>query len=130
MHENVIFSPISGGGRTPATPYAGSATVISKLQKCVSGLDRWCISNKMVLGIDKFRTLFISKSQKKSKQQANYHLANVKISNTTIDEVRSTKLLCVNVDETLSWCMQVGLVKNVFLLKKIRKLETVITFYE
>ena len=26
MHENLIFSPITGGGRTPGTPYAGSAT--------------------------------------------------------------------------------------------------------
>ena len=26
MHENAIFSPIRGGGRTPGTPYAGSAT--------------------------------------------------------------------------------------------------------
>ena len=28
MHENSIFSPITegGGGRTPGTPYAGSAT--------------------------------------------------------------------------------------------------------
>ena len=27
MHENSIFSPITGGGgRTPSTPYAGSAT--------------------------------------------------------------------------------------------------------
>ena len=28
MHENAIFSPIRGGGRTPGTPYAGSATDI------------------------------------------------------------------------------------------------------
>ena len=26
MHENAIFSPIRGGGRTRGTPYAGSAT--------------------------------------------------------------------------------------------------------
>ena len=26
MHENSIFSPITGGGRTPGTPCAGSAT--------------------------------------------------------------------------------------------------------
>ena len=26
MHENSIFSPITGGGRTPGTPYAESAT--------------------------------------------------------------------------------------------------------
>ena len=25
MHENAIFSPIRGGGRTPGTPYARSA---------------------------------------------------------------------------------------------------------
>ena len=29
MHENAIFQPIrGGGGRTPGTPYAGSATDI------------------------------------------------------------------------------------------------------
>ena len=29
MHENSIFLPImGGGGRTPGTPYAGSATVL------------------------------------------------------------------------------------------------------
>ena len=28
MHENAIFPPIRGGGRTPGTPYAGSATGI------------------------------------------------------------------------------------------------------
>ena len=27
MHENAIFPPITGGGRTPGSPYAGSATV-------------------------------------------------------------------------------------------------------
>ena len=27
MHENAIFPPITGGGRTPGTPYAESATV-------------------------------------------------------------------------------------------------------
>ena len=27
MHENAIFSPIRGGGRTAAPPYAGSVTV-------------------------------------------------------------------------------------------------------
>ena len=26
MHENALFSPIRGGGRTPGTFYAGSAT--------------------------------------------------------------------------------------------------------
>ena len=28
MHKNAIFSPIRGGGRTPGTPYAASATGI------------------------------------------------------------------------------------------------------
>ena len=32
MHENAIFSPRRGGGRTPGTPYAGSAT---DLYNCV-----------------------------------------------------------------------------------------------
>ena len=27
-HENAIFLPIGGGGSTPSTPYAGSATVL------------------------------------------------------------------------------------------------------
>ena len=63
---------------------------------------------------------------------------NVKISNTIIDEVRSTKLLGVNVDNTLSRGMQVAQVKKctsyrLFLLRKNRKylpLETRIKFYD
>ena len=32
MHENAIFSPRRwGGGRTPGTPYAGSATATASL---------------------------------------------------------------------------------------------------
>ena len=34
MHENTIFSPIKGGGRTPGTPYAGSATGRSITATC------------------------------------------------------------------------------------------------
>ena len=36
MHENAIFSPRRGGGRTPGTPYAGSATVVATIN-CVVG---------------------------------------------------------------------------------------------
>ena len=31
MHENAIFSQRRGGGRTPGTPYAGSATELIHL---------------------------------------------------------------------------------------------------
>ena len=66
----------------------------------------------MVLSIEKTKTLFISNSQTNSRQKANNHFENVKISNTTIDEVDSTKLKGVYVDKTLYWCMQVVQVKN------------------
>ena len=39
--------------------------IINKCQKCASSLDSWCISNKMVLSIQKTKKLFISNSQKK-----------------------------------------------------------------
>ena len=35
MRENSIFSPITGGGRTPGTPYAGSATDSSNANKSI-----------------------------------------------------------------------------------------------
>ena len=76
--------------------------IINKLRKCACRLDRWCTSHKMVLSIEKTKKIFISNSQTNSKQRANNHLANVKISNTTIDEVDSTKLLGVIVDKILS----------------------------
>ena len=49
----------------------------------------------------------------------------MKICNTTIDEVDSTKLLGVDVDKTLSLCTQVAMVTKctsyrLFFLKKIR----------
>ena len=66
----------------------------------------------MVLSIEKTKTLFISNSQANTQQKANNHLENVKISNTTIDEVDSTKLQGVYVDKTIYWCMQVVQVKN------------------
>ena len=37
--------------------------IIDKLQNCANSLDRWCISNRMVLSIEKTKTLFISNSQ-------------------------------------------------------------------
>ena len=88
--------------------------IIDKLQNSANSLDRWCISNKMVLNIEKTKTLFISNSQPNSQQKANNHFENVKISNTMIDEVDtcSTKLSGVIVDKTLSWCMQVAQVKK------------------
>ena len=81
----------------------------------------------MVLSIDKTKTLFISNSQPNSQQKANNHFENVKISNTMIDEVDSTKLLGVNVDKTLSWRMQVARVKNAPLIDYsfLRKLENI-----
>ena len=89
------------------------------------------------MSIEKTKTLFISNSQPNAQQKANNHFENVKISNTMIDEVDS-KLLGVNVDKTLSWCMQVAQVKKctsyrLFILKKIRKYLTLkirITFYD
>ena len=92
----------------------------------------------MVLSIKKTKTLFISNSQPNAQQKANNHFENVNISNTTIDEVDSTKLLDVNVDKTLPWFMQAAQVKKctsyrLFFLKKIRKylpLETRIKFYD
>ena len=100
--------------------------IIDKLQNCANSLDRWCISNKMVLSIEKTKTLFISYSQPNSQQKASSHFENVKIISTIIDEVDSTILLGVNVDKTLSWCIQVAQVKKCtsyrsFTLKKIRK---------
>ena len=76
--------------------------IIKKLQECAVSLDRWCLQNKMVLSIEKTKTLFISNREKSVQINTNCNLANVKIGNTIIDEVNSTKLLGVNVDNTLS----------------------------
>ena len=100
--------------------------IIDQLQNCANSLDIWCRSNKIVLSREKIKMLFISNSQTNSQQKSNNHFKNVKISNTTIDEVDNTKLLGVNVDKKLSWCMQVAQVKKgtsyrLFILKKIRK---------
>ena len=73
---------------------------------------RLCLQNKMVLSIEKTKTLFISNREKSVHINTNCNLANVKIGNTIIDEVNSTKLLGVNVDNTLSWTMQVAQVKK------------------
>ena len=56
----------------------------------------------MVLSIEKTKTLFISNREKSVQINTNCNSANVKIGNTIIDEVNSTKLLGVNVDNTLS----------------------------
>ena len=81
----------------------------------------------MVLSRDKIKMLFISNSQANSQQKPNNHFKNVKISNTTIDEVHSTKLLGVNVDKRLSWCMQVAQVKKAPFIDYsfLRKLENI-----
>ena len=100
-------------------------------------MDRWCLENKIVLSIKKTKTLFISNREKSVQINTNCNLANVKIGNTIIDEVNSTKLLGVNVDNNLSWTMQVAQVKKctsyrLFLFIKIRKylpLETKIKYY-
>ena len=92
----------------------------------------------MVLSIEKTKTLFISNRGKSVLINTNCNLANVKIDNTIIDEANSTKLLGVNVGNTLSWTMQVAHVKKctsyrLFLFRKIRKylsLETRIKYYD
>ena len=92
----------------------------------------------MVLSIEKTKTLFISNREKSVQINTNCNLANVKIGNTIIDEVNSTKLLGVNVDNTLSWTMQVAQGKKctsyrLFLFRTIRKylpLETRIKYYD
>ena len=92
----------------------------------------------MVLSIEKTKTFFISNREKSVQINTNCNLANVKIGNTIIDEVNSTKLLGVNVDNNLSWTMQVAQVKKctsyrLFLFRKIRKylpLETRIKYYD
>ena len=112
--------------------------IIKKLQECAVSLDRWCLQNKMVLSIEKTKTLFISNREKSVQINTNCNLANVKIGNTIIDEVNSTKLLGVNIDNTLSWTMQVAQVKKCtsyrsFLFRTIRKylpLETRIKYYD
>ena len=100
--------------------------IINKLQDAACSLDRWCLSNKMVLSIEKTKTLFISSRQKTAQNKAHHDLGSIKISNTIIDEVDCTKLLGVNIDNTLSWSAQVAQVKKctsyrLFLLRKIRK---------
>ena len=100
--------------------------IIKKLQECAVSLDKWCLQNKMVLSIEKTKTLFISNREKSVQINTNCNLADVKIGNTIIDEVNSTKLLGVNVDNTLSWTMQVAQVKKctsyrLFLFRTIRK---------
>ena len=65
MHENAIFSPIRGGGRTPGTPYAGSATEVSCCNiKCrlnainlifLHHIDSY-IRHLLVSGLDHFHT--------------------------------------------------------------------------
>ena len=112
--------------------------IIKKLQECAVSLDRWCLQNKMVLSIEKTKTLFISNREKSVQINTNCNSANVKIGNTIIDEVNSTKLLGVNVDNTLSWTMQIAQVKKctsyrLFLFRTIRKylpLETRIKYYD
>ena len=39
MHENAIFSPIRGGGRTPGTPYDGPAIAMSQHENRTSAAD-------------------------------------------------------------------------------------------
>ena len=102
--------------------------IIEKLQECAVSLDRWCLENKMVglLSIEKTKTLFISNREKSVQINTNCNLANVKMGNTIIDEVNSTKLLGVYVDNNLSWTMQVTQVKKctsyrLFLFRTIRK---------
>ena len=93
---------------------------------------------KWYLALNKTKTLFISNREKSVQINTNCNLANVKIGNTIIDEVNSTKLLGVNVDNTLSWTMQVAQVKKctsyrLFLFSTIRKylpLETRIKYYD
>ena len=70
--------------------------------------------------------LFKSNREKSVQINTNCNLGNIKIGNTIIDEVNSTKLLGVNVDTTLSWTMQVAQVKKctsyrLFLFRTIRK---------
>ena len=59
----------------------------------------------MVLSIEKPKTLFIYNKQKSVQINSNCNLANVKIGNTIIDEVNSTKLLGVNAENILFWTM-------------------------
>ena len=58
-------------------------------------------SKEMVFSTEKTKISFISTSEINSQQQANNDSANIKINNTTIDEVNNTKVLGVNLDTRL-----------------------------
>ena len=84
----------------------------------------------MVLSIEKTKTLFISNREKSVQINTNCNSANVKIGNTIIDKVNSTKLLGVNVDNTLSWTMQVAQVKKWLPFNEIVKFRQVGLVYK
>ena len=91
----------------------------------------------MVLSIEKTKTMFIVSKQKMRQNEAGITPTKIKINDCTIDEVDSTKLLGVKINNSLSWNGQIAQVKKaaayrLSLLRKIRKslpFETRILYY-
>ena len=52
--------------------------IFKKLLECAGSLDRWCLPNKMVLSIEKTKSLFICIRQKSGQIKSNCDLENVK----------------------------------------------------
>ena len=98
-------------GLTDIDIFADDAVAV-KLQECADSFQGWCLKNYMVLSVEKTKTLYISSRQKVIQNRADNSSTKIILNNIEINEVDSTKLLGIKINNNLSWDGQVAQVKN------------------
>lgn len=97
--------------------------VETKLQEKANDIETWSSDNKMVVNVDKTKTMLISNNQK-LRTLTNRNLI-VKVGEKTVEQVSHEKLLGIQIDEALTWDDQVKQVRKqvlykLYILRKIK----------
>ena len=99
-------------------------TVNDYLQKESDNIEKWCIDNKMVINIEKTKSMLIASNQKL--RNTSEPDLNIKIQGKRITSVTEEKLLGIQIDNKLTWKEQIKKVKRtvnfkISILRRIRK---------
>jgi hypothetical protein len=101
-------------------------SVERQLETKGGNINKWCVANHMVLGVDKTKGMLLGTKQKLKTIPNSEKCLNIEVEGQKIEQVTCQKLLGVQIDSSLSWDEQIKKVRKTVgfktsLLRKIRK---------